>query len=919
MIFLLLKFAYILLLSYVYGMAVSGLLSRWITGRRLGKFSFPLVCIAGLVTLDCLATYLSLALPMGTTANLIVLALGLLLMVVYRAALREASWLLQVRSAPVWAKVFFVLSAVFILYISSHQSLTYDEGLYYSQFIRWTQTYPVVPGLANLHDRFGFNSSWHVLAALFNEDWLTGQAVNQINGVLYLLVVLYLLGGLNEGATGRLSRFLKLGLLVLVNMPWVGVYNFIAPAADLVVFYLLCLLIVVWLEHLERGDSLLNGSDAALLWIVPAYLLTVKLSALPVLLLTAMLCWQAIQLRRYRSLTGLLSVSALVVAPWLVRNVILSGYLLYPFERLNLFAVDWKVPVAKVRETREAIEAFGYLRNKVPALEVHSRLDRLRFLFRYNIRPYDMLILLAVPLSPLVAWWRRRDLPGRWFGLFAFIWIGIAFWFIQAPDPRFGYGYLATLALLVLGLCVRGTVAARAGLFALALALAFEASTLPLYRHLKTNLLAEGTIVESPRETHWLLPQPYETPQVDMHQEPFLYYTPVHLDLCWGTDLPCADQVRTDIKMRGGSLRDGFADANAGANGFRTFTLPTGKGPASIEVADLNKDGFPDIAVANTDDSSVTIYLGDGHGRFTPAPESPFYCGEHPNDLLIADVNHDGNPDLCIANTEVGMLTVLLGNGRGQFPTARKFPVYARPHTHGIAFGDFDGDGNLDLATDSWGLNRVLLLFGDGHGNFGREDSIQVGLHPYQRLRAADLNHDGRSDIVTTNLDGDDVSVMLGQGNGVFRETRFPAGNMPFAVAIGDVNGDGHPDLAVCDAPTITADKRGSDGLFILLGDGTGRFTPLKGSPFPTGTSPSRVAIGDLDRDGINDIAVTNYNSGSITLYYMSKGGVKTIRTIATGNLPHGIAICDVNGDGLGDILVTNSSNNTLLVLINKP
>jgi len=137
-------------------------------------------------------------------------------------------------------------------------------------------------------------------------------------------------------------------------------------------------------------------------------------------------------------------------------------------------------------------------------------------------------------------------------------------------------------------------------------------------------------------------------------------------------------------------------------------------------------------------------------------------------------------------------------------------------------------------------------------------------------------------------------------------------------VAVGDVSGDGNIDIVIVDAPTITAESKGKDGLFILLGDGKGDFSALKGSPFATGKSPSRLAIGDIDGNGIADIAASNYNDKSISVYFMNKNGVMSSKVIKVGNRPDGIAINDLNGDGKGDIVVTNYDDNTINILLSK-
>jgi VCBS repeat protein len=357
--------------------------------------------------------------------------------------------------------------------------------------------------------------------------------------------------------------------------------------------------------------------------------------------------------------------------------------------------------------------------------------------------------------------------------------------------------------------------------------------------------------------------------------------------------------------------------------GTTVLRFPVGNAPGSVEIGDMNNDGKPDLIVANERSDNVTILLGDGKGAFAPAPGSPFPAGRSPNDVALGDFNRDGRLDVAFANHQEKYLTVLLGDGRGGLVPAPRSPfaVGVRPHTHGVATGDFDGDGNLDLVTESWGTDQVEVLFGDGKGGFRVPGTFfSVGKHPYQRLRVADLNGDGKADIITTNLEGDDVTILLADGRGTFRQppgSPFPCGDSPFNLAVGDVNGDGKPDLAIVNSPSSTSDRRGKDGLTILLGDGAGGFRMLAGSPFPTGRIPNRVAIGDVNGDGVNDVAVSSPDENNVTLFMMTRPGrVAATHTIRISGRPKGLAMRDLDGDGKADIVVTNSGDGTVTILL---
>jgi hypothetical protein len=357
----------------------------------------------------------------------------------------------------------------------------------------------------------------------------------------------------------------------------------------------------------------------------------------------------------------------------------------------------------------------------------------------------------------------------------------------------------------------------------------------------------------------------------------------------------------------------------------RERQLPVGDGPGVVAVGDVNRDGNADIVVANEKSGTISVLIGDGKGRFSTAADSPFAAGHNPNDITIGDFNRDSWPDVAIANHELQQLTILLGDGRGRFSPSPYSPVKVavKPHPHGIATGDFNGDGVPDLITDSWGENRLEVLLNDGKGDFPEPGSyVTVGRHPYQRVRVADINRDGHADIVSPNLDGNDVTVLLGNGKGGFVQAAgspFPCGDAPFNAAVGDVNGDGVADLAIVNSPSSTSDRTGEDGLTVLLGDGHGKFRPMAGSHFVTERFPNMVAIGDIDGDRVGDVVLSTPDNDHITIFMMTRNAtLRSRRDVVVRGHPKGLAIYDFDGDGRGDIVVSNNTLASITIIFGR-
>ena len=284
-------------------------------------------------------------------------------------------------------------------------------------------------------------------------------------------------------------------------------------------------------------------------------------------------------------------------------------------------------------------------------------------------------------------------------------------------------------------------------------------------------------------------------------------------------------------------------------------------------------------------------------------------------------MNNDGYLDLVGANHQSPYLRVFLGDGRGGFHLAPGSPVdvHSHPHPHGVVIADFDSDRKLDTATDSWGNNQIEILRGDGRGRLLTPGKyFLTGRRPYERLRTADFNHAGHPDIVTTNLDDDTVSVLLGDGHGGLQNavgSPFPAGAKPWQVAIDDLNNDGNPDLIVIPYQRDITHPA-ENAISILLGDGHGGFRPMSDSPLPLSgcRGPNSVAAGDLTGDGTQSIVVACAESRTMLIYHRGTAGRFTSTTSSIAGGWGSVAIARLTTDPRNAILTANTDAGSITI-----
>ena len=552
---------YMFLTTFLIGYGILSVMARYIP-YRIRYIDSYLIC--GLAGVTVYAQFFSLFGRIGSAANLLLSMTGLIVAWYGRRQLGAMVW-------KVWDDIranrlgkrgrMFIILFLFLLfaYGTSRGIIHYDTSLYHAQSIRWLEEYGVVKGLGNLHCRLAYSSSSFALSALYSMAFTGGQSYHCAAGwTAFLLAVLCLeiVDSIKNGRL-RISDFARvMGIYYLVNI----FDEMISPASDYFMVLIAYYIVIRWLDLSEGGVR--EILPYAMLCVLGVFLMTVKLSAALILLLVIHPAYYLIREKNWKEIAIYLIMGIVTALPYFIRNVLISGWLVYPFTQIDLFDVAWKIPKGMADYDAREIQVYGRGYTDVTRFDISLK-EWLPDWFR-ALAGSDKLFVAAAVVSVCILliynvgmacglWRKRSDV--------LLVQITVAgsflFWLCTSPLMRYGCVYVYLTSAVVLG----GIYDAYKSVGEKAIRMCGAAAVFILLLYKGVALGRE--IAVSYVNDYWITQKDYENYETLSYEiNGVTFYYPAEGDRVGYDRFPSAP-MKTEVKFMGATVADGFMTVNS--------------------------------------------------------------------------------------------------------------------------------------------------------------------------------------------------------------------------------------------------------------------------------------------------------------------------------------------------------------------
>ena len=512
--------------------------------------AIDLILMMGICGINVFAQFFSIFYKVGAIANIILVLVSIVTMCIWRKDFFELRHVLKKKKWHFYLIVLILFVAMLI--IGSYKPTFYDTKLYHGQAIRWIEEYGIVKGLGVLHNRLAYNSAFMCLQALFGYRYIFGVELHSVNAFLTFVFLVWGIGTLkiwNEKKIG-VSDVFKVLLVFFVAV--IGRENISSPNTDLFALALIIYVFAKWTELIEEQNKKVESYVQLCFLLV--YGITLKLSVAAVVVLALYPFYLLIKEKKYRLIGCSILIGIIILSPFLIRNVIISGYLVYPYAQIDLFDVDWKMPVSQVVFDKEEIIVWGRKLKSVAKYEWGLQ-EWFPIWYAELTTLYKIIFIIGMGGIPLAIirivyeMIKRQELTKKL--CMSVIYISelttLQMWFFSSPDVRYGGVFMLLIPATLLGEMINWIKWSKVPKVMIGIVV--------------MTLLVPMFIYVTDIKKYYIVPAEYKTFEVNECQiDGITFYYPAENDWTGYYNFPGITYVNrvSLIELRGDSLEDGF-------------------------------------------------------------------------------------------------------------------------------------------------------------------------------------------------------------------------------------------------------------------------------------------------------------------------------------------------------------------------
>lgn len=443
----------IIILSWIYMFLICILIGSGVLGLvRNRHFNMILYLVAGIIGITVYAEFFSIFAKVGMVAHVALAAAA----IASGCHCRSTLWQLWQKYQPVmfsWEGFFYCSFVILIAFFTSRGEFHTDTNIYHAAMIRIYEEYGLVKGIGNLQLHYAYNSSYLAFASIFSLKWLIGSSLHTTTGFLETAMCLYAFHGLREFRRhdNHVTDMLRIGILIYTL---VNVTRSMSPATDYAAMFFALFIVTAWCENFFEKDS--DLTVYCLLTVAAVFAVTLKFSSCLLVLLGFYPAWCLVKEKRWKEVGVYLLCGGVILCPFLVRNYFISGWLLYPFEKIDLFNTEWKIPMEYLVHDADQIKVWGRCLYDVDKIDMPIG-QWLPVWWEHQFRYEKMFlggVLLGTVLQLLMVCmrlYRKQRIRPQLAVLHLAVWGNILVWFLTAPFIRYGLAFLIAVVMLAVG------------------------------------------------------------------------------------------------------------------------------------------------------------------------------------------------------------------------------------------------------------------------------------------------------------------------------------------------------------------------------------------------------------------------------------------------------------------------------------